>query len=70
MNGINGKDGSYGWEWELWELWENWEGMKTPAAAMAIPACGVGHFRVRRWASPQAAFFGVAGGLITRRLTG
>ncbi len=25
---------------------------------MAIPACGVDHFRVRRWASPHAAFSG------------
>ncbi len=32
-------------------------GLKTPRAAMAIPGCGDGHFRVRRWASPHAAFF-------------
>ncbi len=32
------------------------EGVKTPPAAMAIPACGDDHFRVRRWQSPQAAF--------------
>ena len=30
---------------------------KTPRAAMAIPACGVGHLRVRRLQSPRAAFF-------------
>ena len=32
------------------------EPFQTPRAAMAIPACGVGHFRVRRWPSPHAAF--------------
>ena len=30
--------------------------MKTPRAALVIPACGVGHPRVRRWRSPRAAF--------------
>ena len=29
---------------------------KTPRAALAIPACGVGHSRVRRWRFPRAAF--------------
>jgi len=29
---------------------------KTPRAAMAISACGVWHFRVRRLAFPRAAF--------------
>ena len=28
---------------------------KTPRAALGIPACGVGHPRVRRWTSPCAA---------------
>jgi hypothetical protein len=31
--------------------------LKTPRAAIAIPACGDDHFRVRRWQSPHAAFF-------------
>ena len=30
--------------------------LKSPAAAIAIPACGVANLRVRRWAFPQAAF--------------
>ena len=32
------------------------EPFQTPAAAMAIPGCGDGNPRLRRWASPQAAF--------------
>ena len=31
--------------------------IETPRAAMAIPACGVGNPRVRRLASPHAAFY-------------
>jgi hypothetical protein len=31
-------------------------GRQTPRAALAIPACGDDHFRVRRWAIPRAAF--------------
>ena len=30
--------------------------LKSPRAAMAIPACGVCNFRVRRLQSPRAAF--------------
>ena len=30
---------------------------KASLAAIAIPACGVGNFRVRRLRSPRAAFF-------------
>ena len=31
--------------------------LKTPRAEIAIPACGVGNFRVRRLTFPQAAFW-------------
>ena len=41
---------------------------KTPHAGIAISACGVWHFRVRRLAFPRAAFGIPACGVLKKRL--